>query len=54
MARLFEFLVTQSATAMVLTFLASLIGFRRDCLVACGEIGFAEMGTRSAAVEQII
>jgi len=44
----------QSTTEMVLTLLASLVGVRLECLVACGEVVFAEMITRSAAVEQII
>ena len=44
----------QSATEMVLTLLASLVGFRRKCLVACEEVVFEEMVTRSAAVEQIL
>ena len=33
--------------------LVSLEGFRRECLVACEEVVFEEMVTRSAAVEQI-
>jgi len=31
-----------------------LVGFRRECLVACEEVGFAEMVNKSAAVEQFI
>jgi len=53
-ARVFELLIMQSATEMVLTLLASLVGFRRECLVAYEEVVFEEMVTRSAAVEQII
>jgi hypothetical protein len=30
----------QSTTEMVLSLLASLVGFRRDCLVTSGEIVF--------------
>jgi len=49
-----DFFITQSTTKMVFSLLASWVGFRRECLVACGEVGFAEMVNRSAAVGQII
>jgi hypothetical protein len=39
---------------MVLTLLANLVGFRRESLVACREVGFVEMVTRNSIVEQII
>jgi hypothetical protein len=39
---------------IILLLLESVEGVRRDCLAACGEFVFAEMLTRSAAVEQII
>jgi len=44
----------QSTTEMVLTLLASLERVHRECLVACGEVLFAEMVTRSADVERLI
>jgi hypothetical protein len=47
------FLITQSTTEMVLTLVASLVGFRRQSLVTCGEVVFAEMVKRSAAVNSL-
>ena len=49
-----DFLITQSTIKMVLSLLASWVGFRRECLVVCGEVGFAEMVNRSAAVRQFV
>jgi len=37
-----------------LQLIANLVEFRRGSLVACGEVVFAEMVTRSAAVEQFM
>jgi len=53
-ARVCELLIVRSTSEMVLTLLASLEGVRRECLVACEGVVFAEMVTRSAVVEQII
>jgi len=44
----------RSTSEMVLTLLASLEGVRRECLVACEGVVFAEMVTSSAVVELFI
>jgi hypothetical protein len=44
----------QSTSKMVLMLLARLEGVHRKYLVACGEVVFLGMATRSAAVERLI
>jgi len=51
---IYEILSAQPTTEMVLTLIASLVGVRREFLLTLEEVGFAEMPTRSAAVEQFM